>query len=630
MNCKRAFYPWIAVLSLLMFLALLPVNLFAQDKQIPQRSDIDDKYKWNLEVMYPNLDAWEADFAFVDENYKELASYKGRLGESADLLYEYFKLEEKINILADNLSTYAGLKLSEDNRLSAQQELSGRIRSLRLKIRHASSFKRPELLNMDIEKLRMFLQTKPELKIYNFYIEDLIRRRKHILSSEEEAILALSGSIARSPGQIFSMLTEADISFGSIYDEDSILVQLTDQRYTKFRTSKNRRVRRDAHNSYYGTYEKYANTIAASLGGALKKDFFYMNARGYKSCLEMGLNDNNIPVSVYYNLIETVNANLEPLHKWAALKKKILGYDTLYAYDLYVPLAPTNNQEYSYEQAMEMVLEGMKPMGEQYLADYKMGLNSGWVDVFETEGKSSGAFSGGSFTSSPYILLNYNGTIEWIFTLAHEMGHSMQSYYVNQTEPYVSADYSTFVAEVASTGCESILMKHLLKNAKTKQEKIFLLNLYIKDIRTTFFRQIMFGEFELAIHTHMENGGAFSADYFRKTFSEIYQKYWGETLAVDDLSGMLGLVIPHFYWQYYVYQYATSFAAAQLISQKIIDGDKAALDSYMKFLATGSSKYPVDVLKEVGVDMTLQKPILHTIELFGNLVDELEALLDKN
>ena len=629
MNCKKFFHRWMTVLSLPIFLMSVTPSLFAEDTQIPQRSDIDEKYKWNLEIMYPNLDAWESDFTYVKENFERLESYKGHLGESADILYEYLKLEEELNIKADKLSTYAGLKLCEDNRISAQQELSGRIRALKLQMRHTSSFKRPELLNMDSAKLKMFLQAKPKLETYRFYIEDIIRRREHILSPEEEEILALSGLISNSPGRIFSMLTEADMSFGSIYDEDSNLVMLTEERYSKFRTSTNRRVRRDSHEAYYGTYKKYANTIAASLGGAIKKDLFKMKARGYKSCLEMGLSYNNIPVSVYYNLIKTVNANLEPLHKWAKLKKKILGYDTLCPYDLYVPLAPASNHEYSYEQAMEMVIEGMEPMGERYLADFKAGLNSGWIDVFETEGKSSGAFSGGSYSSPPYILLNYNGTIEWIFTLVHEMGHSMQSYYVNQAEPYIYAGYSTFVGEVASTGCEAVLMKHLIKNAKSKQEKMFLLNLYVKNIRTTFFRQIMFAEFELAIHTHLENGGAFSKDYFRKTFSEIYQKYWGEALTVDELSGMLGLVIPHFYWQYYVYQYSTSFAAAQLISQKIVDGDKAALDSYMKFLATGSSKYPVDALKEAGVDMTQQEPILHTIQLFENLVDELEMLLDE-
>ncbi len=630
MNQRKLFGIGVISIILLILLMTSPVGLMAETRQIPQRSDIDDKYKWNLEIIYPNPEAWEKDFDFVEENYSRLESYKGRLGESADILYECLKLHEEISIIADDLSTYAGLKLSEDTRVNSQQELSGRIRALRSKFRHASSFIESELLSIDAERLKGLLAGKKELEIYRFYIEDLIRCQEHILSPSEEAILALSGSIAYSPGQIYSMLTNADMSLGTIYDEDSSLVELTKERYKKLRKSTDRRVRRDAHMAFYGTYEKYANTIAASLGGALNKDYFYMKARGYESCLEMALAHNNIPLSVYHNLIETVNANLESLHKWASLKKEILGYDTLYPYDLYVSLIPEQNMEYSYEQAVEIVVDGLKPMGEQYMTDFKNGLNSGWIDVFETEGKRSGAFSGGSYTSPPYILLNYNGIIERLFTLAHEMGHSMQSFYVNRTEPYIYSGYSIFVAEVASTCAETILLKHLLQNAGNKKEEMFLLNFYIQEIRTTFFRQVMFAEFELAIHTHMENGGAFSADYFRKTFSDIYGKYWGEALTVDELSGMLGMVVPHFYWQYYVYQYATCFAAAQLMSQKIIDGDEGYLDIYMKFLSTGSSKYPVDILKDAGVDMTEPEPILHTIQLFSDLVNELEKLLKED
>ena len=628
---RREFISIETIVTILLILAIiLPAGLMAETKRIPQRLDIDDKYKWNLVLIYPNLEAWEKDFAFVEENYLRMESYKGRLSEFGNILYECLKLNEEIGIIADKLSTYAGLKLSEDTRVNSQQELSGRIRSLNSKFRHVSSFIEPELLSIDSEKLKALITEKQDLEIYRFYIEDLIHRQEHILSPSEEAILALSGSIAYSPGRIYSMLTNADMSFGTIYDEDSILVELTDERYNKLRKSTDRRVRRDAHIAFYGAYEKYANTIASSLDGALKKDYFYMKSRGFESCLEMALTRNNIPLSVYHNLIETVNANLESLHKWASLKKKVLNYSTLYPYDLYVSLMPGYNMEYSYEQAMEMVVKGLEPMGEPYISDFKNGLNSGWIDVFETEGKSSGAFSGGSYTTPPYILLNYNGTIERVFTLAHEMGHSMQSFYVNQTEPYIYSDYSIFVAEVASTCAEAVLLKHLLKNVKDKKEKMFLLNFFIQEIRTTFFRQVMFAEFELAIHTNMENGGAVSADYFRKTFSDIYQKYWGEALTVDELSGMLGMVIPHFYWQYYVYQYATCFAAAQLMSQKIVDADEGYLDTYMKFLSTGSSKYPVDVLKDAGVDMTKPEPILHTIQLFSNLVNELEKLLDEN
>ncbi len=615
----------VLILTLLFPILISPV--IAESNQIPQRKEIDDKYKWNLELIYPNLEAWEKDFTYVLNNYQQLESYKGRLNESGEVLYECLKLQEDIDLITDNLSTYAGLKLSENNKISSMQELSGRIRSLNSKIRHATSYIEPELLSIPSDKLMELVSDEDELELYNFYFERLNQRKQFILSPEEEAILALAGSVAYSSGRIFSMLTDADMTFGSIYDEDSNLVALTNERYDKFRKSTDRRVRQDSHKAYYGAYEKHENTIAATFGGAIKKDFFYMKARGYETCLDMALAYNNIPISVYHNLIETVNNNLEPLHKWAALKKKTLGYDTLFPYDLYVPLVADQNKEYSYEEAMAMTIAGLAPMGEPYITDFQMGLNSGWVDVYETEGKSSGAFSGGNYNSSPYILLNYNGTLDWVFTLAHEMGHSMQSFYVNQNESYLYHNYAIFAAEVGSTCAEAVLLKQMLKNCTDKQEKMYLLNYYIQNIRTTFFRQIMFGEFELTIHSHLEQGGAFSAEYFRNTFLEIYKKYWGEDLTVDELSGMLGMAIPHFYWQYYVYQYATSFAAAQLMSQKIVDGEEDYLDTYMKFLSTGSSKYPVDILKEAGVDMTQPEPVLHTINVFSNLVDELELLL---
>ncbi len=370
---------------LIQFLVILtitgPLSLLAETTRIPQRSDTDDKYKWNLELIYPDPESWENDYDMLDENYGHLESYKGRLAESGDILYECLKLNEEIGILSDKLRTYAGLKLSEDMRVSSRQELSGRIRGLRSKIRHASSFIESELLSIDPEKLKGFLLENRKLDMYHFYINDLIRRQEHILSPPEEAILALSGSIAYTPGRIYSMLVDADMSFGTIYDEDSNLVELTEERYSKFRTSTDRRVRRDSHKAYYGTYEKYTNTMATSLGGALKKDYFYMKSRGYESCLQMSLYRNNIPLSVYYNLIETVNNNLERLHKWAALKKKILGYDTLHPYDLYVPLVHDQNKEYSYEEAMALVAKGIEAMGEPYVSDFKRGLESGWIDV---------------------------------------------------------------------------------------------------------------------------------------------------------------------------------------------------------------------------------------------------------
>ncbi|MFH2035650.1 MAG: oligoendopeptidase F [Candidatus Zixiibacteriota bacterium] len=600
---------------------------FAEVQKLAQRDDIDNKYKWNLEKIFPTIEDWEKDFQYVKDNYLKIEEYQNHLAESADNLYECLKLKEEMNIIVDNLYSYASMKQSEDNRNSTVQELVGRIGSLYSEVDRASSFIHSELLEIDSDRLHQFIDEKKELEEYRFYFDDLIRQKKFILSPKEEAILALVSPMSRTAGRSFSMLTNADMSYGYIYDEDSNKVELNEERYEKFRHSLDRRVRRDNHETYFGKINEYSNTIATTLGGAMIKDYFFMKARGYDDCLQRSLFTNNIPTSVFYNLIETVDNNLEPLHKWAELKKKVLGYDTLYPYDLYVDLMPLPQKQYTWEEAKEVSIEGLSALGEKYMNDYKNGLNSGWIDVFQNEGKSSGAYSGGTYTSDPYILLNFDGTLNWIFTLVHEMGHSMQSYYVQRNEPYIYSDYTTFVAEVASTCNESLLIKNLLDKTKDRKERIALLNYYIYQIRTTFFRQTMFAEFELAIHKHIENGGAFSDDFFKKTFADIYQKYWGEALYVDDLGSLLGMVIPHFYGQYYVYQYSTSYAAAELISQKIHDGDEVYADRYLKFLGTGSSNYPVEVLKEAGVDMTTPEPFLHTINLFSSLVDELEKLL---
>ncbi|MBU0985080.1 MAG: oligoendopeptidase F [candidate division Zixibacteria bacterium] len=610
--------------------ATLPVgSLSAATIEIPQRSEIADEYKWNLDGLYSNLDDWQKDFDLLKAGLPRFEAYRGHLGDSARTLLECLKLRDELDILSDNISSYAYLKLDEDNRVSEYQELVGRAQALGSELSEATSFVEPELLSIDSDRLKAFLAENPELNVYRFHLEDLIRRKQHVLPEREEELMALAGTVTRAPGRIFGMLTSADMSFGTIIDEDGNEVELTEERFAKYRQSTDRRVRRDAHTRYYEAYLKNVNTFAATLGSSLASDRFRMKARGYGSCLEMSLFRNNIPTSVYHNIIEAVNDNLAPLHKWAALKKRILGVDTLHPYDLYVPLHGSEPKEYTWEEAKSVVLDGLTPMGSTYVADFERGLNSGWIDVFETKGKGTGAYSGGTYTSPPYILMNFNGSLEWVFTIAHEMGHSMQTYYVNRNEPYIYCDYSLFVAEVASTLNEAVLMKTLMRDAATREEKLQLLDSYISGIKGTFFRQVMFAEFELAIHERIESGEAVSADYFRQTFRDIYQKYWGPALAIEDIDDMLGLVVSHFYWQYYVYQYATSFAAAQMMSEKLMDGDPGSQDRIMKFLATGASKYPVDILKEAGVDLTTKEPFLVTINLFSNLVDEMERLLNE-
>jgi oligoendopeptidase F len=600
---------------------------FAQDA--PQRSDIDDAYKWKVEDIYANIDVWEADYKTVEEAIPSLEAYQGRLGESAEVLAEFLKLYEDVNRKLEDLYVFAFLKQDEDTRVSEFQELGGRIAGLNSKLSAALSFMEPELLSYDSEKINGFMDQNETVAVYRQWYDNLLRQQEHVLSPEQEKLISMAGPVTRAPSDIFRMLNNADLHLGKMKDEEGNEVELTRQRYAKFLESADRRVRRDANRVYNEHFESKINSLAATLGASVQKDWFLAQARGYESCVDMALDNSNIPRSVFDNLIDAVDANLAPLHKWTSIRKRILGVDTLYTYDMYAPLMEDQNKEYSYLEATQIVADGLKPMGDAYLDQLKTGLSSGWIDVYETQGKRSGAYNWGTYDSHPFVLLNFNGTLDNVFTLAHEMGHAMHSYYTNSNEPYVYGGHPIFTAEVASTCNEAVLMKYLLENTKDKKEKMILLNHYIEQIIGTFYTQVFFSEFERAIHKHVEEGGAFSADYFRKTYREIYQKYWGPELVIDENNDMGGMRISHFYRQFYVYQYATCYAAAQMISQKILEGDPGSLDNYMEFLKTGYSKYPVQILKDAGVDMTSPEPINRTIKLFSDLVDQMEQLLNE-
>ena len=621
----------IIVWMLLTFLTLtLAGPITAETDKIPQRSDIENKYKWKTEDIYLDVDNWNKDYEAVETNLPRYDAFKGHLGDSPQKLLECLKLEDSLSLIIDNLYVYAYLKLDEDNREGSYQELTGRVSGLASRKSGATAYIEPEILALSKEKIDEFIAAEKGLEVYAFHLSDMFRTNEHTLSDKEEKILALAGSITRNPGNIFSMLNDADITYGSIIDEEGNDVELTKGRAYKFMESTDRRVRRDARTAYNNAYVKIENSLAACLAGSVKTDNFKKEARGYNSCLEMSLDRYNIPTSVFHNIIDAVNANLTPLHKWTSIRKKILGYDTLHPYDLGAPLIPEMKKEYSYEQAMEMIVEGLEPMGKKYVADLKTGFESGWVDVYETQGKGSGAYSWGTYSSHPYVLMNYSGTLEDVFTLAHEMGHALHSFYTNQNEAYINENHSLFVAEVASTCNEAILLKYLLQNTNDKKEKMYLLNYYIDQIKGTFYTQVMFSEFEIAIHEKVETGGALSADWLRQTYRDIYQKYWGPELVLGENDDYGGMRISHFYRQYYVYQYATSYAAAQLISQKIIEGDKEALDAYLNFLATGNSDYPVEILKKAGVDTTSPESVERTIKIFSDLVDQMEQLLNES
>jgi len=602
----------------------------AQEGDAPQRSDIEDQYKWKLSDMYADLEAFEADFATVENGLKAFEVFKGRLSESPETLLNCLKLSDSINVINDDLYVYTHLQLDEDQRVDANEELAGRSASLNARLGTATSFIVPEILAIGGDKLQTFMSTTPELDVYRFYLEDIVRTEEHTLSPREEEILSLMSPVAGGARNIFNRINNADISFGTVYNEDSVEVQLTRQRYAQLLKSPDRRVRRDANREYVKTFERYLNGMAATLATSFQTDWFYTQVRGYETCLDRRLDADNIPTDVFYNLIEAVNNNLAPLNKWTSVKKRILGLDTLYSYDQSAPLTQKEQKTYTFEEAREVVLSGLKPMGKKYLADFERGMNSGWVDVYENQGKRSGAYNWGTYRSNPYVLLNFVGTVDNIFTLAHEMGHAMHAYYRHQVEPYAYGGTTTFTAEVASITNEAILMQHLLETTTDREEKLQLLIEYIEKIEGTFYTQVFFSEFELAMHQRVEKGDAFSADYMRQTYRDLYQKYWGPDLVIDSLNDMGCVRIGHFYRNYYVFQYATSYAAAQMLSQRILDGKPGAVDAMLKFLSTGTSDYAVEILKEAGVDMTTPEPIEATLKVFSDLVDEVEKLLDEN
>ncbi|OGC96038.1 MAG: oligoendopeptidase F [candidate division Zixibacteria bacterium RBG_16_53_22] len=599
----------------------------AQNAKIPQRADIEAKYKWRLDDIYPDTLAWEADFARLQTQMGEIAKFQGHLGESAETLYRCLSLRDSLSSLLDRLFVYAHMKKDEDTRIPEYQALADRVSTLSAHFGEKAAFIRPEIIAIPNQTLDNYLSSDKNLKLYGFYIDKIMRLKSHILSPKEEAILALSSIATRGPSNIFDMLDNADIEYPSIKDEKGREIKLTKERYYKILESTDRRVRRDASKAYNEAYLNYVNTLGATLSASVNSDWFYAQARGYETTLESDLDGDNIPSSVFENLITTVDASLPALHKWTALKKKHLKLEKIYPYDLNVPFAPEAKIEIPYDSAMAIIMKAVAPMGSQYLSDLQTGFGSGWVDVYETEGKQSGAYSWGAYSTHPYVLLNYVNSTENFFTVAHEMGHAMHSFYTHKGQPYIYEDYATFVAEVASTANEALLINYLLNSTTNKRQKLYLLNFYIEQIIGTFYTQVMFSEFEKTIHDIVEQGGALSAESMRKIYGDLYKKYWGPELAMEDWQNLGGLRIPHFYRSYYVFQYATSYAAAQALTRNILSGDLQARERYLELLACGGSDYPVELLKKAGVDMTQPEAVNATVKLFAGLVDQVEVLL---
>jgi len=599
----------------------------AENKRLPKREEIDDKYKWRLEDIYSTDEDWDKDCEKVAGLVNSISRFRGRLGESAATLLECLSEFVELSSLVEKNFVYARMRRDENNANQKYQAFTDKAVKLLTEAQAAISFINPELISMDEKKLYGFLEENRELGIYKQFIDDSLRRREHVLSQREEEILALSGEMAEAASDIFTMFNNADIKFPYIKDAEGNEVELTKGRYIKFLESTDRRVREDAFHALYSTYGKMKNTLAASLSSNVKRNRFYATVRKYPSALEASLDDENISPDVYNNLIDTVNKNLHLLHRYVDMRKKALKLDELHMYDLYVPIVKEPEGEISYDAACQMVLQGLKPMGEEYTGYLEKAFKSGWIDVYENEGKTSGAYSWGTYLTHPYVLLNYQGTINDVFTIAHEMGHALHSFYTNMTQPYIYSEYKIFVAEVASTVNESLLLNYLINNSEDEAYKAYLINHYLETFRGTVFRQTMFAEFEKIIHEKDAKGESLTTQDLCDIYYELNKKYFGENIVIDEDIAMEWARIPHFYNSFYVYKYATGFSAAQSLSQQILTEGKPAVGRYINFLKSGSSDYPLELLKKAGVDLTTPKPVEEAMKVFDDMLDRMEKYI---
>jgi oligoendopeptidase F len=593
-----------------------------------KRNEIGKDYKWSLEDIYNSTGKWEEDCKTVRESLPSMAGFSGILVDSPDKLSKILKLYTDILKKVEKLFVYAHLKKDEDNTDQDSQALFDRARSLLVETESTCSFLIPDILKIDPLELNNLLKEDRDLSDYTHFLKDISRKRKHILTPDKEKILALSGELADSPSLIFSMIDNADIKFPIIKDEENRSVELTKGRYSKFMESRNRRVRMDSFNALYNTYGNIKNTLSSTLSSSIKKDIFFSRVRNYSSSIKAALFDDHVDTSVYDNLISTVSKNLEPMYRYMDLRKKALGLDRLHMYDIHVPIIPDVDFSISYREAKEMVLESLSPLGGDYIKILKGGLDGGWVDIYENEGKTGGAYSAGCYGIHPYVLMNYESTINNAYTLAHEMGHAMHTFFSNKNQPYIRAGYKIFVAEVASIMNEILLTDHLLETLKDNKKKQYILNYYLEQFRSTVYRQTMFAEFEKIIHSNAESQIPLTAGSLSEIYHDLNIKYYGGKVVIDPQIDLEWARIPHFYMSFYVYKYAIGFAAAVSLSEKIISGENGALERYMEFLSSGNSDYPIELLRKAGVDMASPAPVERALKIFSRLVDEMGDYLN--
>ncbi|MFD2617096.1 oligoendopeptidase F [Terrilactibacillus laevilacticus] len=596
-------------------------------KSLPTRDQIPENEKWDLEAIYPSVDEWESDFEKVKSLIPELESFKGKLGESSNTLFSMLKKQDELDLILNKLFAYSHMKADGDTANSTYQALNDRVRNLATMVGSKLAYVVPEILDIDEKKLAGFLDENKDLQLYRHGLDDITRMRPHVLDEEKEALLAQVSEVTSNPSNTFGMLNNADLKFPEIKDENGEEIEVTHGRYSKFMESEDRRVRKDAFDAVYSTYGSFKNTFASTLSGQVKRNNFYANVRNHPSARAAALSGNNIPESVYENLVKTVNDNLHLLHRYVSLRKRALELDELHIYDLYAPLVKNVKMEIPYKEAKEMVLKGLAPLGEDYTNIIKKGYESRWIDVRETKNKRSGAYSSGTYGTMPYILLNWQDNVNNVFTLAHELGHSMHSYYTRENQPYPYANYSIFVAEVASTCNEALLNHYLLNETDDKKKKLYLLNNQLEGFKGTVFRQTMFAEFEQSIHEKAAAGEALTPELLTSVYYELNERYFGKDIVVDKEIGLEWSRIPHFYYNFYVYQYATGYSAAAALSKQILEEGAPAVERYKNYLKAGSSDYPIEVLKGAGVDMTTSKPIEEAMQVFESVLDETEKLL---
>ncbi|MDN3954193.1 oligoendopeptidase F [Sporolactobacillus laevolacticus] len=594
---------------------------------LPKREDIPVEETWNLEAIYPSVEAWENAFQKVKDLIAEAEQFKGKIGDSADTLYALLQKQDEITELLYKVYVYAHMKNDENTADATFQALHDRAGNLAAVAGSKLAFVVPEILAIDPQTLKGFLESNKDLQLYRRALDEITRTRPHVLDSEKEALLAAAGEVTDASSTTFGMLNNADLKFPTIKGEDGNDIEITHGRYGTLMESENRQVRKDTFEGIYKTYGAFKNTLASTLSGQIKRDTFYAQARHYKSAREAALFSNDIPEAVYDNLIKTIHDNLPLMYRYVAMRKKALGVDELHMYDLYAPLVPNAKIEVTYNEAKEIVLKALAPLGEDYLNVIKDGFEKRWIDVRETQNKRSGAYSGGSYGTMPYVLLNWQDNVNGVFTLAHELGHSMHSYYSRTCQPYPYSDYSIFVAEVASTCNEALLNHYLLENTDDKKKKLYLLNNQLEGFKGTIFRQTMFAEFEHIIHEKARAGEALTADLLTKTYYDLNKTYFGPDIVVDEEIGLEWARIPHFYYNYYVYQYATGYSAASALSSQILQEGAPAVERYKNYLKSGSSDSPIEVLKKAGVDMADPEPVQQAMDVFGKVLDETEKLL---